>query len=257
MRKTWQTLFNLGQIYPGLNLASWCEWAEWRGYKWRLSQSVLVACEKDCSSPICQYFTLCYFDRCGWCGHFVKLLLVVLQSFKQSATGSLTCFSSKSYSSESKETWGQPCSPTSLEATYTISVWREGWASADHPSTVLSPCNLASITYTRHMPLSNPLIHRITTNPFFAFIEGFTWLCRELLFLACLFTGAKLDLSIKKERVPLNSTRHCQIIFIPFPVQLWSLALLGCCCFVCEPHAALSLCKDAFSFLRTHTSSHL
>lgn len=193
----------------------------------------------------------CEFDRCGPCGGWGcnRRCSSVLNKPLQ------VVFSLKTYSSESKEVWGGPCSPVSLEDTYSISVWWEGWASADHPSTVLSPCNLASITYTRHMPLSNPLIHRITTNPFFAFIEGFTWLCRELLFLACLFTSTKLDLSIKKERVPLNSTRYCQIIFIPFPAQPWLLALLGCCCFVCETHAILILRKDAFSFL-THTYTH-
>lgn len=110
-----------------------------------------------------------------------------------------------------------PRSATGLEDTYSISVWWEGWASADHPSTVLSPCNLASITYTRHMPLSNPLIHRITTNPFFAFIEGFTWLCRELLFLACLFTGAKLDLSIKKRESASQFNSSLSNHFHPLP----------------------------------------
>lgn len=140
-------------------------------------------------------------------------------------------------------------SPTRLADTYSIFVWWEGWASADHPSTVLSTCNLASITYTRNMPLSNPLIHRITTNPFFAFIEGFTWLCRELLFLTCLFTGTKLEPSEKESASHL--TCYCQIIFIAFPVHLESLALLGCCCFVCSPHSVLILQKVA----RTRTQA--
>lgn len=65
----------------------------------------------------------------------------------------------------------------------------------------LSACNLASITYTSHIPLSNPLIRGITANPFFAFIEGFTWPCWKLLFLSCLFTHTEIELT--KKRVAL------------------------------------------------------
>lgn len=186
-------LFNLGQIYPGLNLASsLVVWMNWM--KGPLSRTCpklsWFACGKRFQLSHLPIFHSLWF-QCWKSAHFFPVNLAatvnlvafksdaisagVTKSFNQNAIGTLTGFYLMSSLITIKAHLNKKVTILLLlwhgefgwHIQYLCLVRRlSPWAPADHPATALSTCNLASITYTRHMPLSNPLIHRITTNPF-------------------------------------------------------------------------------------------
>lgn len=126
--------------------------------------SLFAACGKLFISPICQYFIVSRLKN-GWTFDLNLATVVNRIDFKCGAiTDGATRMNELS-----------AVAPSAAPQVWQCLCLVEGWARADHPHIVLSTCNLASITHTRHTPLSNPLIHRITTNSFFCFHRRFYW----------------------------------------------------------------------------------